>query len=113
MQHPLLRLRCRALGSGEHPALALIGTEAQQGGNVSGCVEFGVVLDVEQFDVAFDGGGNHGLGDVFELARFLAAQRALANHMSIEMAAVCALYRQMRELIADQQRLHLAKFERL
>jgi len=82
-------------------AFALIGAEAQQGGNVSGAIKLGVVLHVEQFNVAADGGGNDGFGYIFDFAGLVAAGRALSHYMRVKVAAIHALYRQMREFIAD------------
>jgi hypothetical protein len=82
-------------------AFALIGTETQQRRDVSGAVKLGIIFNVKQLHVAADGGGYDGFRYVFDFAGFVATGRAVPHHMRVEVSAICALYRQMRELIAD------------
>ena len=69
----------------------LVSAEAEQGSDVAHLVEFRIVLDVEQLDVAADRHGNDGIANIFEFTSGFAADRADRNHVSIHVTAIGAL----------------------
>src|SRR6202041_209466 len=89
-----------------------LGTVAQQGRNIPHFVEFGVFFDVEQFDVAADHPRQNRFPYVAHFMRGHAASRAITDQVSIEVTATGTLHSMAEKVLADQQRLHLAQFER-
>ena len=88
-----------------------LGAEAQQSGDVADAIEFGIVFDIEEFDVLVDDAGQDGLGDVDDLASFAVADRAAAHQMSVKVAAAGTFYSLGDVVVADQQGLDFAHLE--
>src|SRR5208337_1718096 len=90
----------------------LVGTEAQQGSNPANAVELFVVPDVHDFDAVADGMPHDSVADVLQLRVLLAANNTCRRGVHIHVAALEAFHSRRQKVRAQQQRLHLADFQR-
>ncbi len=91
--------------------IVLLGTEAEQGGDVSDFIELGIVLHVKQFDVVANYRRQNGFGRIDHAANFATAHGTEVHQMGIEVAAAGALDGLRMVGLAEQQGLHFAGFE--
>jgi hypothetical protein len=89
----------------------LFGAEAQQGGYVSDFVEFGIVLDVEKFDVVANHPGQNRFAYIHDLAGLAAANWTEAHEVGVEVAAGGALDGLRMVVLAYEQSLYFAQFQ--
>ena len=93
-------------GHRDLPRPILIGAEPQQRGNVSGTVQFGVILEIEQLNIPSDGDGNDSVTHVAQLPRGLSAGDACRDHVGVDMAAIRARDGMRRIVIAEEDSLY-------
>jgi hypothetical protein len=91
---------------------SLVGAEAQQSGDASDLVKLGLVLHIHQLHIATDGRRDNCFAHVFQFLRAPAADRTIAHHVGIEMAAARAFDRVRGIILGYQQHLYFAHFER-
>src|SRR5262244_4191169 len=69
----------------------LIGTETEQGTDVSHAIEFRLISHIDQLNIAADGHRNNCLADVFEFPRAAPAYRTEPHDVCVQVSAVCTL----------------------
>jgi hypothetical protein len=90
----------------------LLGAKAEQGGNISNFIEFGiVVVDVKEFDAMADDPGQDGFADVDKFASFAAANGAKGYEVGIKVTASSALDGLGAIFVSYEKGLHFSRFK--
>src|SRR3982074_3355634 len=79
-------LRCR-----RNLSRRLIRAEAQERCDVAGAIQFVVLLEIEQFDIALKGERDDSVANVGEFASSASASDARRHQVGVEVAAVRAM----------------------
>ena len=76
-------------------------------------IQFVIILQIEQFDVATNGNRDNGIADISEFASRISARDARRDQVSVEVTAVRALHRSRRIVFRQEKALHLPGLQRL
>src|SRR5258708_4924943 len=100
-------LRCRCY----LPRPILIRPEAQDRRDVSSAIQFRIVLQIKQFNVAADSDGDDRIANVIQFTSRAAASDARRNDVRVEMSAVRTFHGPRGVILTQKERLDFSGLE--